>query len=73
MTFEQINMIRLIYARKFYEVGDFAKGDMFLKAVRKSPDKTKEATQLLDEIPKNKKFYQNRQTSKSDLVLSLVP
>lgn len=74
MTPEQIDIIRLIYAREFYIQRKFDKGDLFLKSVEKSKNKTKVTNELLDEIRRNKRFYQNRQVEESrPLVLTLMP
>lgn len=71
---EQIDIIKLIYAREFYIQGNFEKGDLFLKSVEKSKNKTKVTNQLFDEIRKNKRFYQNRQLEEPrPVVLSLIP
>lgn len=73
MTPEQIDIIRLIYAREFYIQGNFDKGDSFLNSVEKSKNKTKVTKKLFDEIRRNKRFYQNRQIEEPrPLVLSLV-
>lgn len=74
MTPEQIDIIRLIYAREFYIQGNFEKGDLFLGSVEKSKNKTSETKKLFEEIRRNKRFYQNRQVEGTrNLVLSLVP
>ena len=48
MTDEQIDIIHLIYARKFYSQGDYEKGDQFLKTVEKSKNKTKFTLKLFE-------------------------
>jgi hypothetical protein len=74
MTSEQIDIIRLIYAREFYAKWNFEKGDLFLNSVEKSKNKTKETKKLFEEIRRNKRFYQNRQVEETrQLVLSLMP
>ncbi|MGM9834376.1 MAG: R3H domain-containing nucleic acid-binding protein [Bacilli bacterium] len=74
MTDEQINIIRLIYAREFYSQGNYEKGDQFLKSVEKSKNKTKFTLKLFEEIRKNKRFYINRANEDSQqLVLTLQP
>jgi len=71
---EKINLIKLIYAREFYMQGDFDRGDLLLKSFERSKDKTQETIKISNEIRKNKRFYQNRQTETSrKLVLSLIP
>lgn len=74
MTDEQIDIIHLIYARKFYSQGDYEKGDQFLKTVEKSKNKTKFTLKLFEEVRSNKKFYINRVNKDSQkLVLTLQP
>lgn len=74
MTVEQIDTIRLIYARKFYSQGHYEKGDQFLKSVEKSKNKTKFTSKLFEEVRHNKRFYINRATEDSQqLVLTLQP
>ena len=74
MTDEQIDTIRLIYAREFYSQGNYEKGDQFLKTVEKSKNKTKFTSKLFDEVRRNKRFYINRPSEKpQQLVLTLQP
>lgn len=74
MTNEQIDTIRLIYARKFYSQGNYEKGDQFLKSVEKSKNKTKFTLKLFEEVRRNKRFYINRAKEDSQqLVLTLQP
>lgn len=74
MTPEQIDIIKLTYAKEYYAQGYFEKGDLFLKSYEKSQNKTKESLELFREIMKNKKFYQNRDMEQSrKLSLSLKP
>lgn len=71
---EQINIIKLIYAREFYMQGDIVRGDLFLRSVERSKNKTKTTIRIFNEIKKNKKFYQNRRGEEPrQLVLSLLP
>lgn len=73
MTPEQIDIIKLIYAREFYIQGNFEKGDLFLNSVEKSKNKTKITVKLFDEVRRNKRFYQNRQIEEPrQLALSLI-
>ena len=58
---EKIDIVNLIYAKCFYTQGNYHKGDLFLKSVETSQNKTKETKRIFEEIRKNKKFYQNRQ------------
>ena len=74
MTDEQIDTIRLIFAREFYTQGNYEKGDQFLKNVEKSKNKTKFTSKLFDEVRRNKRFYINRPSEKpQQLVLTLQP
>lgn len=74
MAYEQIDTIRLIYARDFYSQGNYEKGDQFLKSVEKSKNKTKFTLKLFEEVRRNKRFYINRANENSQqLVLTLQP
>jgi len=74
MTEEQTDIVRLIYAREFYSQGDYYKGDQFLNSVEKNKNKTKFVLKLFEEIRRNKRFYFNRNSKKSQkLVLTLQP
>lgn len=71
MSKEEIDILRLIYARTYYTDGYFKKGDEFIKAVEKSQNKTKFVINLLNEIRSNKRFYMNR-ADNNTLKLSLA-
>lgn len=74
MTPEQIDIVKLIYAREFYMQKDFVKGDLFLRSVERSKNKSPKTIKIFNEIKKNKMFYQNRRPQNSrQLVLSLIP
>lgn len=74
MTPEQINTIKLIYAREFYIRGDFHKGDSFIQSVEKSKEKTKKTISLFDEVRRSRKYYQYRKLdTPRQLNLSLQP
>ena len=71
---EITDIIKLIYAREFYIAGNMAYGDLFLKAYEMSKYKTLRTKKIFEEIRKNKKLYQNRQSDEQiKLALSLVP
>lgn len=74
LSLEEIDIIKLIYARKYYSQGNYDTGDIFLKSVEISKNKTENTKKILEEIRKNKKFYKNRK-SNTDIaqVLSLLP
>ena len=59
-SLEEIDIIKLIYAREYYSQGDFEKGDQFLKSVEMSNNKTKLTKRIFEEVRTNKKFYMNR-------------
>ena len=60
MSQEEINLINLIYARTFFIMGNNEKGELFLKYVERSKNKSSKVKKLLFEIRKNKKLYKNR-------------
>ncbi len=70
LTPEQIDLIKLIYAREFFKQGKEKTGNLFFKSVEKNKEKTKEIKRVLEEIRKNKKLYQNKQY---ESVLELKP
>ena len=71
---EKVELIKLIYAREFYFIGDFEKGDAFVNSVEKSKNKTQRIIELMNEIRKSKMFYKNRQREiEIPLVRSLTP
>ncbi len=69
LTEEQKDLTKLIYAREYYIQGNFLEGDKYLASVEKNKEKTKKVRMILNEIKKNRKFYQNRQLEESRLVL----
>jgi len=74
LMLEQVNIVRLLYAKGFYSQGNYDKGDQFLKVVEQSDNKTKKIMSLIEEIRKNKKFYINRRDENGpQLVLTLKP
>lgn len=67
---EDKNYARLIYARDCYYVASYELGDRYFKMVEKSKNKNEKVLSLLDEIRRNKRFYQNRlDEEKRQLVL----
>ena len=54
------NYARLVYARDCYFVGSMDIGNRYLEMVERSSDKNSDIIKLLDEVRKNKRFYQNR-------------
>lgn len=74
LSLEETQIIKLIYAREYYIQGLINKGDQFFKSVEKSKDKTKKVIQIMEEIRKNKKFYQTRTVDNlRPLVFTLKP
>ena len=60
MTPEEINILRLVYAREYYIMSNFKTGDLFLNTVERSKDKTPRIKKLIKEIREGRKFYQTR-------------
>lgn len=60
MNPEQIDTVRLIYAKDFYSRGWYEKGEEFLKSVEQSKNKTKFTTSLYREIQRDKRLYAKR-------------
>lgn len=74
LSLEEIDIIKLIYAREFYTEGNYDKGDIFLKSVERSKNKTAKTKKIFEEIKTNKRFYQNRKSDKQiELLLTLSP
>ena len=74
LSLEEVDIIKLIYAREFYTQGSYDKGDTFLKSVERSKNKTEHTKKIFEEVRKNKRFYQNRKSdSDTELVLTLSP
>jgi hypothetical protein len=71
LTNEQIDFIKLIYAREFYKQGDMEKGNYYLKSVEETSGKTSDVTRLCLEARTNKKFFQYRDNNQPKM-LSLV-
>ena len=74
MNTNQISIVMLIYAREFYSMGDFEKGDGFILRVEKSQNKTSKVIEIMNEIKRNKKFYQHRRPEQpKGIALSIKP
>lgn len=74
ISLEEVDIIKLIYAREFYTQGSYDKGDIFLKSVERSKNKTKNTKKIFEEVRNNKRFYQNRKSdSNIGLILTLSP
>lgn len=61
---EQIDLIKLIFAREFYKQGDIEKGNFYLNSVEQTRGKTSEVMRLCLETRNNKKFFQYREDNK---------
>lgn len=70
-TDEQIDLLKLVYARELYKDGLIKQGNVILNNVESSPNKTEFVNDTLDEIRKRKEFYQYRPVEKPN-VLQLV-
>lgn len=71
---ENINLVKLIYAKKFYSQRNFDKGDEFINSVEKSENKNQKVIDALVQIKSNKKFYSYREKQEEKfLSLSLKP
>ena len=60
LTYEQILLVKLIYARDYYTNSMYSQGDKLVSEVEKSKNKTDKVKKQLIEIRKNKLFYKNR-------------
>ncbi len=61
---EDINIMILVYVRRFYSENFYDKGDKLYKEVEKSKEKTPFINSLMNEIKTNKKLYQYRESVK---------
>ena len=74
MSEEDINVVKLIYAREYYTLGNKEKGELFLKSYEKSKNKTNKTKSIYKYIQQNKKFYKARfEGEPRQLSLTLVP
>lgn len=74
MSDEDIGKVKLIYAREFYKQGNYAQGDLFLKAFEESPNKTYFTASIHNEIKRNRElFITQNKTDYLTLNLSLQP
>ena len=64
-----INLVKLACVIIEYRNSNYSKGDLILKSVERSKDKTKFVKQLFEEVRKNKMFYKNRQELKLNFEL----
>ena len=74
MSEEDIDVVKLIYAREYYTLGNKEKGELFLKSYEKSKAKTNKTKSIYKYLQQNKKFYKNRFDGEPrQLSLKLVP
>lgn len=57
---EQKAIATLIIAREYYSQENYSVGDLYLKKVEKTKNKTKFVASLFEEVRRNKRFYINR-------------
>ena len=73
-TEEEIDIIKLIYAREFFKLGQYAKGEEFLKSYEHSKNKTEKTKNIYENLKKNKKLYQYlKHDEPKKLVLTVTP
>lgn len=71
---DQIDIINLVYAKKFFELGNEEKGKLFLNHVERSKNKSDDVNKMIFEIRKKMKFYKNRKSEDTkQLKLTLKP
>jgi len=74
MTEEDIDIVKLIYAREYYTLGNKEKGELFLKSFERSKEKTNKTIKIYNYIQKSKKFYKSRfEGTPRQLSLKLIP
>ena len=74
MSEEDIDVVKLIYAREYYTLGNKEKGELFLKSYEKSKAKTNKTKSIYKYLQHNKKYYKNRfEGEPRQLSLKLVP
>lgn len=60
LSLEQINIVKLLFARDHYKQEEYEKGDTLILSVEKSKNKNPLINQIIQELRVNKKFYKNR-------------
>lgn len=69
LSTNETNLIKIIYAKELYASRLFKEGDKFLKSVEQSKEKSTQVKALLNEVRKNKLFYQNRSEEKKSTIV----
>ena len=70
---EEIDIIKLIFAREFYKQGDMDKGDFYLNSVEKTSGKSSNVTRLCLEARTNKRFFQYRDNNEPKKLSLIKP
>lgn len=73
LSLEDIDLIKLIYAKMFYQQGSIKQGDLFLKSFERSSNKTSKTKNIYQEIKNNLKLYKNKKGAITQLSLLLKP
>ena len=64
MSDEQICLVKILYAIKYYSQGDYKQGDTFFKAAEQASNKSLKVIKALEEVKAKKKFYTYREQEK---------
>lgn len=74
MSDEAIDVVKLIYAREYYTLGNNKMGELFFRSYEKSEHKTKKTKSIYKYIQQSKKFYKIRfKGTPRQLSLKLIP
>jgi len=74
MSEEQLDIIKLLYAREYYSAGYYDKGDEFIKLYEKSTYKTNFTITLSEKIRKEKRFFVHKEKEQTiKLSLTIKP
>lgn len=74
MSEEDIDVVKLIYAREYYTLGNKEKGELFFRSYEKSKNKTTKTKSIYKYLQHNKKYYKNRfEGEPRQLSLTLMP
>jgi len=74
MSNEQICLVKILYAIRYYTQGNYKQGDMFIKAVEQTPNKSLKVIKALEEVKAKKKFYTYRAKEESKVLkLNIKP
>lgn len=70
---ENIELIKLVYAKEFFSRGEEQLAEKFLKSVEQSDNKTPRIIKALKEVRNNKRMYLNKRETTMTLSLKLKP